>query len=109
MTAKELKAILANAPDETVIAIVNYRGWLSRGISLMENPLRMVNDNGKNVWHLFIYEDNRIEMAYGITPEKEIEDTIRYQAEKDRRAQRKAEREAKKQRLINLFKKIWTR
>lgn len=107
MTAKELKAILADCPDETVITIVNYRGWLSRGLTLMEDPLRMVNDHEKRVWHLFIYEDNRMEMAYGITPEKDIEDEVRYQAEKERRQQRKAKRKAKKQRFINLFKKIF--
>lgn len=47
MTAKELKEALADCPDETVITIVNYRGWLSRGLTLMEEPLRMVNDHGK--------------------------------------------------------------
>lgn len=109
MTAKELKAILADCPDETVITIVNYRGWLSRGLTLMEDPLRMVNDNGRSAWHLFIYEDNRMEMAHGITPEKDIEDEMRYQAEKERRQQREVKRKEKKQRFINLFKKIWER
>lgn len=31
MTAKELKEALAGCSDETVIAVVNYRGWVSRG------------------------------------------------------------------------------
>lgn len=47
-----------------------------------------------------------MDMAYGITPEKDIEDEMRYQAEKERRQQREAKRKAKKQRFINLFKKI---
>ena len=106
MTKKELMEVLDGCPDDTVIAIVNYRGWISRGLSLYgENPFAMVKDtDGCKTPHLFLFEDNRSVVMYGITPQEEIDDMMYWEKEKERRAEKEAKRKARKSWFMNLLK-----
>lgn len=108
MTAKELKEVLAGCPDNTVIAIVNYRGWLSRNLSFYsDEPIRMVKDQDCNSTpHLFLYKDNSIEMVYGITPKSEIDDAVYWEKEKQRRVELEAKRKERKQKFMNFFRRL---
>lgn len=108
MTAKELKAILSDCPDDTVIAIVSCRGFVSRSLSLITQPFRRVYDNGKEIPHLFIYEGDNWQVFCGLTPQREIDDLMYWEAEKKRRAELEAKRQERKTKFINFFKRIWT-
>lgn len=108
MTAKELKAILADCPEDTVIAIINRRGWVSCGLSLIIQPFRQVVENGKEVPHLFIYEGNCWQIFHGLTSQREIDDLMYWEAKKKRQTELDAKQKERKSKFINFIKRIWT-